>query len=81
MALVTGQRKKGVINIKQQKIKIEYNNNELFFFDHSLKTALEHADDFIKRNNEKEIKLFVLNTSNFGPKWTPAGIYNKKERC
>lgn len=78
MALVTGW--KGVIDIKQQKAKIEYDGHEVFFFDHSLKSALEHAYDFIKRNNKKELKLFVLNTSNFGPKWTPVGTYNKKER-
>lgn len=54
----------------KQEAKIEYNNQKVFFFAHSFKTALEHANDFVERNKGKfEMKLFVLNESNFGEKW------------
>ncbi len=60
--------------MSRQEAKIRYNNRgkerEVFFFAHNFKTALEHANDFVKRNKGKfEMKLFVLNESNFGEKW------------
>ena len=62
--------------MEKQEAKIEYNNNnnnnnnEIFFFKHSFKTALEHANDFIERNKGKfEMKLFILNGSNYGQQW------------
>lgn len=56
--------------MKKQEFKIEYDNAEVFFFQHSLKTAFEHANAFIERNKGKfEMKLFRLNRSNFGEKW------------
>lgn len=56
--------------MKKQEVKIEYNNEKVFFFEHSFKTALQHANDFIERNKGKfEMKLFVLNKSNIGEKW------------
>lgn len=57
--------------MKKQEFKIEYDGSQVFFFEHDLKTALEHAEDFIERNKGKfEMKLFALNKSNFGEKWT-----------
>lgn len=56
--------------MKKQEIKIEYNKEAVFFFGHGFKTALEHANDFVKRNKGKfEMKLFILNKSPFGEKW------------
>lgn len=56
--------------LKKQEVKIEYNQEKVFFFQHSFKSALEHANDFVKRNKGKfKMKLFVLNRSNFGEKW------------
>ena len=56
--------------MEKQEIKIEYNDNKVFFFAHSLKTASDHAEDFIKRNIGKfEMKVYTLNTSNHGEKW------------
>lgn len=56
--------------MKKQEVKIEYNNQKVFFFAHSFKTALEHANDFVKRNKGKfEMQIFVLNERNFGEKW------------
>ncbi|CCC86368.1 hypothetical protein PPM_p0218 (plasmid) [Paenibacillus polymyxa M1] len=58
------------VKMEKQEAKIEYNNNEFFFFQHSFKTALEHANDFIARNKGKfEMKLFILNGSNYGQQW------------
>lgn len=60
--------------MKKQEVKIEYDGTKVFFFQHSFKTALEHANDFIERNKGKfEMKLFLLNKSNFGEKW----LFNK----
>lgn len=57
--------------LEKQEAKIEYNNTAVFFFQHSFKTALEHANDFIERNKGKfEMKLFTLNKSSFGGQWT-----------
>lgn len=54
----------------KQEIKIEYNGNEVFFFEHMFKSAYEHAREFIERNRGQfEMKLFVLNTRPFGEKW------------
>lgn len=64
--------------MEKQEIKIEYNENEVFFFPHSLKSALEHANNFVKRNKgEFKMKLFVLNESNFGEKWRLIEVYDK----
>jgi len=53
-----------------QKVKIAYENAEVFFFDHSFKTAHQHADDFVKRNKGKfAMRMFNLNTSDFGEQW------------
>jgi hypothetical protein len=68
----------GEIEMKKQEIKIEYNKEKVFFFEHSFKTALKHANDFVKRNKGKfEMKLFVLNESNFGEKWISKEVYDK----
>lgn len=57
--------------MKKQKVKITYDKNDIFFFDHSFKTALEYADYFIKRNKGKfEMNIFLLNESNYGKRWT-----------
>lgn len=54
----------------KQEAKIEYNGNEVFFFQYDFKSAMQHAQEFIERNKGKfEMKLFILNTSNFGPQW------------
>jgi hypothetical protein len=58
------------IEMEKQEVKIEYNKGEVFFFKHSFKTALQHAEDYIERNRGKfDMKLFVLNQRNFGEKW------------
>lgn len=63
--------------MEKQEVKIEYNQKEVFFFQHSFKTALEHANDFIQRNKGKfEMKLFMLNASNFGERWIFIKKYN-----
>lgn len=57
--------------MEKQEVKIEYNKEKVFFFKYDFKSALQHANDFIKRNKGKfEMKLFLLNKSNFGEKWT-----------
>ena len=62
--------------MNKQEIKIECNENKFFFFAHSFKTALEHANAFVTRNKGKfEMKLFVLNESNFGEKWRLKEVY------
>ncbi|KJD43309.1 hypothetical protein [Paenibacillus terrae] len=64
--------------MEKQEVKIEYNNNKVFFFKHSFKTALEHANDFIERNKGKfEMKLFILNERNFWRKWKLTKVYKK----
>lgn len=56
--------------MNKQEAKIEYNGNEVFFFQYDFKSALQHANEFIERNKGKfEMKLFILNRSNFGPQW------------
>lgn len=56
--------------MNKQEVKIEYNDQELFFFAHTFKSALDHANDFVKRNKGKfKMKVFLLNTSSFGEKW------------
>jgi hypothetical protein len=56
--------------MEKQEVKIGYNKEEVFFFKHSFKTAMGHAKDFVRRNKGKfEMKLFVLNESNFGERW------------
>lgn len=56
--------------MEKQEVKIEYDGNEVFFFNHSFKTAMQHALDFIERNKDKFImKLYILNESSFGEKW------------
>lgn len=56
--------------MQKQEVKIEYNKEKVFFFAHSFKSAYEHANDFVERNQGKfEMKLFLLNSSNFGEKW------------
>jgi hypothetical protein len=46
-----------------QKVKTIENGKEYFFFDHSLKTALEHALDNVKKNPHKDIEVYLLNES------------------
>lgn len=66
--------------MKKKEVKIEYNNREVFFFAHSFKTALEHANDFVERNKGKfKMKVFLLNTSNFGEKWLPYKVIGTNE--
>ena len=61
--------------MNKQEVKIECNNNKFFFFAHTFKTAIDHANDFIERNKGKfEMKLFLLNRSNFGEKWILAKV-------
>lgn len=60
--------------MKKQEFKIESINgdkkSEVYFFQHSLKTAREHADAYIERNKGKlEMKLFRVNEANFGDRW------------
>lgn len=56
--------------MKKQEVKLEYNSEEVFFFEHGFKTAYEHANDFVKRNKGKfKMKLFLLNVSSYGEKW------------
>lgn len=59
-----------------QKNKIEYKNakgevQQVFFFEHSLKSALQHAQDFIARNTGRltDMRIFDRNMKNFGPTW------------
>jgi hypothetical protein len=43
---------------------------EFFFFAHSFKSALQHAEDFVERNKgTHEMKLYTLNESSFGERW------------
>lgn len=64
--------------MKKQEVKIEYNNVEVFFFEHGFKTAFGHANDFVKRNKRKfKMKLFLLNVSNFGEKWILSEVHDK----
>lgn len=56
--------------MEKQEIKIETPKGEVYFFRHSLKTAWEHAEDYIERNKGKiEMKVFLLNESPFGERW------------
>lgn len=56
--------------MKKQEAMIQYNGNEVFFFQHSFKSALEHAMEFVERNKGKfEMKVFFLNESSFGDRW------------
>lgn len=56
--------------MEKQEVKIEFNGNDVFFFEHTFKSAYEHARDFIERNKDQfEMKVFLLNTSCFGEKW------------
>ena len=61
----------------KQEVKIECDGTEFFFFQHSFKTAMEHAKDFIERNRGKfNMKLFVLNPSNYGEQWLLREVIN-----
>jgi len=54
----------------KQEIKIEYNNTCVFFWQHTFRTALTHANYFIERNKGNfEMKVYLLNESYFGEKW------------
>lgn len=59
--------------MQEQKIAIGIKGEEKptwFFFDHSFKTAHEHAQEFLRRNKEKrEYTVFQRNYSSFGPTW------------
>jgi hypothetical protein len=46
-----------------QEVKIVTEGKEFFFFQHSFKSALDHAKEYIKRNSHKVIDLYVLNPS------------------
>lgn len=66
--------------MEKQEVKIECNGNNFFFFAHSFKTAMDHANEFVKRNKGKfEMKLFVLNESNFGEKWLLNNLIKKEQ--
>ena len=45
-----------------QTVKTVEDGHEFFFFDHSFKTAYEHAMDNVKRNSHKDIDVYFLNT-------------------
>lgn len=54
-----------------QEVKITSQLGEVFFFEHSGKSAMQHADDYIKRNTGKlQMKVYILSrkTKPF-PKW------------
>lgn len=52
-----------------QKYKaVTPDGTEVFFFDHSFKSALSYALDFAGKTSAK---LFFRNTKEFGPTWLP----------
>lgn len=59
--------------MQEQKAKVTYaEGKEVFFFDHSFNTALQHAEKFAKRMVKlglTNVKLFTKNTGSFGAKW------------
>ena len=53
---------------QEYKIINNLTKMEVFFFEHSLKTAYVHALDYIKRNADQSLTLYRLNR-NIGAKW------------
>ena len=54
-----------------QEFKITSPLGDTFFFEHSLKSARQHADDYVKRNTGKfPMKVYVLSSKPAPfPKW------------
>ena len=54
-----------------QEIKITSKLGEVFFFEHSLKSARQHADDYVKRNTGRfPMKVYSLSSKPAPfPKW------------
>lgn len=63
----------------KQEVKITYDNKgEVFFFAHSFKTAMEHANDYINRNRGKiAMNVYILNERNVGERWILFNQINK----
>ena len=56
-----------------QKYMVRNSNGfEIYFFDHSFKTARQHAEDYIKRNKEGE--LYRANYSSYGNRWIKEAV-------
>jgi len=54
----------------KQKVKIKFNNNEIYFFDHDFKSALHHANQFYKRNKKLyNMQVYLLNENSAGERW------------
>jgi hypothetical protein len=53
-----------------QEYKIESLDGDTFFFQHSHKSALQHAKEYIERNKGKfEMTMYWRNPTPFGPTW------------
>ena len=56
--------------MSKQKIKIKFDNNEIFFFDHGFKSAWGWAEKFIEGNTGKfKMEIFILNESSSGKRY------------
>lgn len=64
-------------NLQEVKITNLNNETDVFFFKHSFKTALQHAEDYIKRNKNKF--PMIVYTRSYKPKPSPLWILYKKE--
>ena len=59
-----------VADKQQYKVVNKKDGSEVFFFDHSLKTAYQHMMEYVKRNKDKvDMELFAVNNTDIGPKW------------
>lgn len=58
--------------MKEQKYKVVNleNDTEIFFFDHSFKSAKAHAEEYMRRNSHKGLcRLYYRNNTPYGNRW------------
>ena len=54
-----------------QKYKVKHNTDgtEVFFFDHSFKTAKNYAEEYIAKHKKDSVSLYQVNNTPYGERW------------